>query len=195
MAPTASTTRLPPANSGHEVLSGPSAGSYDVSKQSPMPLTDLDMIARFATALVCGGAIGLEREWRKMSAGYRTLALVCLGSCIAVVAAVKGGGPDEFSRVAQGIVTGIGFLGAGVIIQHSSPRDVKGLTTAATIWLTAAIGLLAGLGELRLAAVATFMALCVLLSDYVVALIGLPKPDTGPKKSQTSDDATHGDSG
>ncbi len=152
-----------------------------------MPISELDIAWRFAVALVCGGAIGIEREMRNMPTGFRTLALVCLGSCVAVVAAVKGGGSDEFSRVAQGIVTGIGFLGAGVIIQGARVRNVKGLTTAATIWFTAAVGLLAGLGEWRIALIATAMALCVLLFDLVIAW-AMP-PAEKPGKPPNDDDA------
>ena len=78
--------------------------------------TDVDVILRLGTAVVCGGVIGLERDWRNMPTGFRTLAIVCLGSCVAVLAAIKAGDSDGFSRVAQGIVTGIGFLGGGVIV-------------------------------------------------------------------------------
>lgn len=130
-------------------------------------VSDFDLMVRLATAVVCGGAIGFEREFRQLPTGLRTLALVCLGSCIAVIAAIKAGEPDGVSRVAQGVVTGIGFLGAGVILQRRHLRHVKGLTTAAAIWLTAAIGLLCGLGELRIALFATALAGLVLLLDVV----------------------------
>ena len=96
------------------------------------------------------------------------MGLVCLGSCIAVLAAIKAGDSDGFSRVAQGIVTGVGFLGAGVIFQKGETWDVKGLTTAAAIWFTAAVGLLCGLGELRTAAMATLIAVLVLISDIII---------------------------
>ena len=129
--------------------------------------TDLEVLARLSAAVLFGGAIGLERDLRQMPTGFRTLALVCLGSCVAVLAAIKAGDSDGFSRVAQGIVTGIGFLGAGVILQREKLHDVKGLTTAAAIWLTAAIGLLCGLGELVTAAITTALAVCVLLLDIV----------------------------
>lgn len=147
-----------------------------------MPLTELDIVIRFATALICGGAIGLERELRNMPTGFRTMALVCLGSCVSIVAAVKFGGADEFSRVAQGIVTGIGFLGAGVIVQGANLRNVKGLTTAAAIWFTAAIGLLAGIGEWRSAFIATAMALCVLLFDVVISWLMPPSDKSNDAK-------------
>ena len=130
--------------------------------------TDLETVARLAMAVACGGAIGLERDLRRMPTGLRTLALVCLGSCVAVLAAIKAGDSDGFSRVAQGIITGIGFLGGGVILQKGDFRDVKGLTTATAIWFTAAVGLLCGLGELKIAAIATAFALAVLLADTVI---------------------------
>lgn len=140
--------------------------------------TDLETLARLGTALFCGGIIGLERDYREMPTGFRTMGLVCLGSCIAVLAAVKAGDSDGFSRVAQGIVTGVGFLGAGVIFQKGETWDVKGLTTAAAIWYTAALGLLCGLGELKIAAMATVIAVLVLISDTFIdkAFARLRKP-------------------
>ncbi len=129
---------------------------------------DIDVFMRLGAAALCGGAIGLERDFRRMPTGLRTLALVCLGSTVAVIAAIKAGDSDGFSRVAQGIITGIGFLGGGVILQKKDFREVKGLTTATAIWCTAAIGLLCGLGEIKLALIATGMALVVLVADNVI---------------------------
>jgi putative Mg2+ transporter-C (MgtC) family protein len=129
-------------------------------------ISDFDIFLQFLTAILCGGAIGLERDLRRMPTGFRTMAIVCLGACLAAVAGVRHGDTDGFSRIAQGVVTGIGFLGAGVILQHDKIRHVKGLTTAATIWLTAAIGLMCGIGELKLAIIATVLAIVVLLLDY-----------------------------
>ncbi len=146
--------------------------------------TDLDVILRLGTAVLCGGVIGLERDWRNMPTGFRTLSIVCLGSCVAVVAAIKAGDSDGFSRVAQGIVTGIGFLGGGVIVQTGRIKDVKGLTTAAAIWLTAALGLLCGVGELVLALGVTALAVAVLLLDNVLQTWRskrAPKPERDDK--------------
>lgn len=117
--------------------------------------------------MVCAGAIGLERDRRHMPTGFRTLGLVGLGACAAVLAALKVGDSDGFSRVAQGVVTGIGFLGAGVILQGQRLRDVKGLTTAAAIWLSAAVGLLCGAGQFTLAIVTTVLAVALLLADVL----------------------------
>jgi putative Mg2+ transporter-C (MgtC) family protein len=127
--------------------------------------SDAEVILRLVTAVLCGGAIGLERDINRRPTGFRTLSLVSLGSSIAVLAAIKSGDSDGFSRVAQGIVTGIGFLGAGVILQGPSLHKVKGLTTAAAIWVTATIGLLCGLGELVTAITATAVAIVILLLD------------------------------
>ncbi len=143
---------------------------------------DIDMMIRMASALACGAAIGLERDWRRLPTGYRTLALVCLGSCVAVIAALKAGDSDGFSRVAQGVVTGIGFLGGGVILQKGNIRDVKGLTTAAAIWLTAGIGLLCGIGELKMALFATALAVTILMLNRVFP----------PDKTPTGEDEKQG---
>jgi len=145
---------------------------------------DIEIMIRMASALACGAAIGLERDWRRLPTGYRTLALVCLGSCVAVIAALKAGDSDGFSRVAQGVVTGIGFLGAGVILQKGNIRDVKGLTTAAAIWLTAGIGLLCGIGELKMALFATALAVAVLMLNRIFP------PDKQPSDHDDNDGDT-----
>ena len=125
-----------------------------------------DIFLRLIASILCGGAIGLERDLRRLPTGFRTMAIVCLGACVAGVVGLKSGDAAAFSRVAQGVVTGIGFLGAGIILQRDDIRYVKGLTTAASIWLTASIGLLCGLGEIKVAAVATALAIGVLLLDW-----------------------------
>lgn len=152
---------------------------------------EFDTMSRLGAAVLFGGVIGLERDLRRMPTGLRTLALVCLGSCVAVLAAIKAADSDGFSRVAQGIVTGIGFLGGGVILQKGDLRDVKGLTTATAIWFTAAVGLLCGLGELKTAAFATFLALLLLAADLILDPLlgkkhGKPAPHPDDKKSGRS---------
>lgn len=106
---------------------------------------------RLFVAVVLGGLLGLNRELHGKPAGFRTHGLVCLGAAAATVAALyspEGApvDPNATSRVAQGILTGIGFLGAGVIL-HNPPGHVSGLTTAATVWIAAVIGFVAGLGS------------------------------------------------
>jgi putative Mg2+ transporter-C (MgtC) family protein len=107
-------------------------------------------IAHIAAALAAGGAIGLERTFHGRAAGFRTYALVCMGSAMAVMIAVYPGdwlsaganNTGDLTRIVQGILTGIGFLGAGVIVKYGF--SVRGLTTAASIWTTAVIGVLIG---------------------------------------------------
>ncbi len=100
-------------------------------------------------AFVCGALIGLNREFHRKPAGFRTFALVSLGSALVVIAMEGRGGPDSISRVIQGLLTGIGFLGAGVIFRREAPNKVSGLTTAAAIWLTAGLGASAGHGPVQ----------------------------------------------
>ena len=104
----------------------------------------LDIILRLGSAMVIGSLIGLNRELHHKSTGIRTLGLVALGSAIAVLAVAKD--PDaDASRVIQGVITGVGFLGAGVILHGPTGVQVQGLTTAAAIWITACLGVLCGL--------------------------------------------------
>ena len=121
-------------------------------------------------ALVAGALVGIERSYHGRAAGMRTYALVCLGSTLAIVAAVDphfwtpgtaiGASDAGVTRVIQGIVTGIGFLGAGVIVKEG--LSVRGLTTAASIWVTSGIGILIGAGFYFTATVATFLTLATL---------------------------------
>jgi putative Mg2+ transporter-C (MgtC) family protein len=129
----------------------------------------LDIVLRLAAALVAGGAIGIERSLRGRPAGFRTHALVCLASSLLMLLTVYQhewfpGDADSIrldpQRMAQGIMTGIGFLGAGVIFREGT--SVRGLTTAASVWITAAIGIIVGSGLYYPAAVATVLTLGVL---------------------------------
>ncbi|HML29514.1 MAG TPA: MgtC/SapB family protein [Hyphomicrobium sp.] len=141
------------------------------------PLDYYEIVWRMVAAVLCGGVIGLERDLRRMPTGFRTMAIVSLGACVAALAGERTGDAAAFSRIAQGVVTGIGFLGAGVILQRGEKiRNVKGLTTAAAIWLTAAIGLMCGLGELKLAVAASTLAIAVLVLDFLGSRLW-PKPD------------------
>jgi putative Mg2+ transporter-C (MgtC) family protein len=104
-------------------------------------------VAVMVVAIVCGLIIGLERESRGKAAGARTLVLICLGSAIfAKLSEMMAGVYGDPSRIAAQIVTGIGFLGAGAILQQNKRGYVAGLTTAATIWVTAAVGIVIGAG-------------------------------------------------
>jgi len=119
---------------------------------------------RLLLAAVLGGVLGYEREYKGKAAGLRTHMLVSLGAALFVLVPLEGGMPlADLSRVMQGIITGIGFLGAGTILKGNSIQDVKGLTTAAGIWLTAAIGVAAGLGHEATAVLTTCFALVIFL--------------------------------
>jgi putative Mg2+ transporter-C (MgtC) family protein len=100
----------------------------------------LDVFFRLGAAVLAGAIIGFDREIRDKPAGLRTLTLVSLGSAVFVLTALGGGTADSTSRVIQGIITGVGFLGAGTIIRGRDEQSVRGLTTAASVWLAAAIG-------------------------------------------------------
>lgn len=121
--------------------------------------TDLVCIA---LAVLCGGAIGLEREIRGKAAGLRTNVLICLGAAVFTVISEKmAGSGDSVTRIAAQIVTGVGFLGAGAVIQDRG--GVHGLTTAATIWLVASIGMACGIRLYSLAIIVTCVSLMILL--------------------------------
>lgn len=118
-----------------------------------------EIVLRLAVAAVAGLAIGFEREQREAAAGLRTVALVSSGSAILVLSAIFAA-PGEAVRMAAGVATGVGFLGAGTILRERG--EVIGLTTAATVWVAAAIGIAAALGAYALAALGTALTLLVL---------------------------------
>ncbi len=123
------------------------------------------VIIRLFMAALLGGILGFEREQRGKAAGIKTHMLVAIGSALFVLVPLQAGISDaEMSRVMQGIITGIGFLGAGAILKGHNEKDLKGLTTAAGIWVTAAIGVAAGLGRESLAILCTVFSLVVLLA-------------------------------
>jgi putative Mg2+ transporter-C (MgtC) family protein len=126
---------------------------------TPTPLSEAFL--RLALAAVLGGAIGLEREYRHKPAGLRTNMLIALGSALFSILSVElGSGAGSPDRIAAQVVTGIGFLGAGAILRTGD--HIHGLTTAATIWVNAAIGMAAGLGSYTVATVASVITLLVL---------------------------------
>lgn len=124
---------------------------------------------RLLAATLLGAVVGYEREQTGKSAGLRTHMLVAVSSAMFVLAPLEAGmSASDVSRIIQGIATGIGFIGAGSILKVTSDREIQGLTTAAGIWLTAAVGLAAGLGRLGLAAIGVALAWIIL---YIVARI------------------------
>lgn len=121
----------------------------------------LDLLASLLVAVLLGGAVGLERELRGKAAGLRTNILICLGATLFTHLSIHIAGPNgDPGRIAAQIVTGIGFLGAGTILH--SRGTITGLTSAATIWLVAAIGVAIGVGATYEAAGATLLSLIVL---------------------------------
>jgi len=126
------------------------------------------MVLRLLLAAAIGAAIGFQRERAGKPAGLRTHILICLGSALFTVASIHGFGASvDPSRVAAGIVVGIGFLGAGAIIRRER-GTVEGLTTAASIWAIAAIGLAAGAGLYIISAVSATLVLIVLLLPHPI---------------------------
>ncbi|HLM01030.1 MAG TPA: MgtC/SapB family protein [Pyrinomonadaceae bacterium] len=121
------------------------------------------IIIRLIAATLLGAAIGFQRERVGKPAGLRTHILVTLGTTVFVLACSGYGmSSDGLSRVIQGIVTGIGFIGAGSILKLNEERDIQGLTTAAGVWMASAIGVAVGLGALGLAILGTILTLVIL---------------------------------
>jgi putative Mg2+ transporter-C (MgtC) family protein len=121
------------------------------------------LLVRLLLAALLGGVLGYEREHKGKAAGVRTHMLVAMGAALFVLVPQQGGMQiADMSRVIQGVVAGIGFLGAGAIIKNHSEENVQGLTTAAGVWMTAAIGVACGLGRESTAVLGTLLALVVL---------------------------------
>jgi putative Mg2+ transporter-C (MgtC) family protein len=134
-------------------------------------LTDTRQVARvvirLVVAMLLGAIVGIQREQTGKPAGLRTHMLVALGAALFVLASVEFGMTSaDLSRVIQGLATGIGFIGGGAILKLSAEREIQGLTTAAGIWMTAAIGVAVGLGRIVVA------LLSVLLTWFILAVMG-----------------------
>jgi putative Mg2+ transporter-C (MgtC) family protein len=120
------------------------------------------IVVRLLTATVLGGMLGLERESKGRAAGLKTHMLVSIGSALFVMAPLLSGiSPGDVTRVMQGIVSGIGFLGAGAIIKLERDERIEGLTTAAGIWMVSAVGMAAGMGMEVMALATTLIGLAV----------------------------------
>jgi len=140
-----------------------------------MEVVDLDLgdiFLRLLAATGAGGVVGLNRDLADKPIGVRTLALVSLGAATVSAAGIQVQGlaenPDALSRVVQGIIqgvmAGISFIGAGVILRNVATRNVEGLTTAATVWVSAALGIACGLGAWRTIAIAIPLTLVMLFA-------------------------------
>ncbi|MGN7787013.1 MgtC/SapB family protein [Niabella sp. 22666] len=131
---------------------------------------DYELLSRLLLAALWGGIVGAEREYRSKSAGFRTIIMISMGSCFFTMMSTLIGGGSNPDRIASNIVTGIGFLGAGVIFRGDN--RVNGITTAATIWAVAAVGMGIGAGYYFVAACASFLILFVLAAlPYIEKLI------------------------
>ena len=145
-----------------------------------------EIILRLGVATLAGAAIGLNRDLHGKPIGLRTLGLVGLATAMIVLASNQSAAPARFSdatsRVIQGILTGIGFLGAGVIVRAEQPFRIRGLTSAACTWLTACIGIMCGTGQWRVVAVGLVITFAILVAGGRVerrlhrALGGRPDP-------------------
>ncbi len=117
------------------------------------------LIIRLLVAMIIGAVVGIQRERTGKPAGLRTHMLVSMGAALFVIAPIElGMNPDGLSRIIQGIVTGIGFIGGGAILKLVNEREIEGLTTAAGIFLTAAAGVAVGLGRIGLAVISMVLA-------------------------------------
>lgn len=147
------------------------------------------IVVRLTAAAVLGGLLGWEREHAGKAAGVRTHMLVAMGAALFVLVAQQAGiSAGDNSRVLQGIVAGVGFLGAGTILKGDAEGQVKGLTTAAGIWLTAAIGVAAGMGLESTAVLSTALALVVLWAIPAVQTLvaRTAQPKNAPQATQRS---------
>jgi putative Mg2+ transporter-C (MgtC) family protein len=117
-------------------------------------------ILKLLLAVAAGALVGVEREYRDKAAGFRTLIFICAGACLFTILSAKFAPNSDPNRIAANIVTGVGFLGAGVILRNGA--KVIGLTTAATIWLVAAVGMAIGGGEYLISGVMVLIAMIVL---------------------------------
>jgi putative Mg2+ transporter-C (MgtC) family protein len=153
---------------------------------------DITITLRLAAALAAGAVLGINRDLKRKPAGVRTHALVSIGSAVVIMAALAiGGTADSVSRVLQGLITGIGFIGAGVIIHHERARRIEGLTTAASIWVAAGLGAACGAGLLALVALAIVAAMIVLLAGGPFERAferRFLKPEDARPESEESDD-------
>jgi putative Mg2+ transporter-C (MgtC) family protein len=157
-----------------------------------------DIILRLGVAALAGGALGLNRDLHGKPVGVRTLGLVSIATAMIVVMVDptgKGAFTDAGSRVVQGVLTGIGFLGAGVIFHAERHFRVRGLTSAACVWLTACVGILCGAGQWRIVIVALVITFLVLIFGGRVeralhhALGGKGDPAPVPMDAAQSSDA------
>lgn len=124
-------------------------------------VSDIEVIIRFCLALLWGAVVGAEREYRGKAAGFRTTIMISIGACFFTMMSIAIGTPGNPDRIASNIITGIGFLGAGVIFRGES--RINGITTAATIWAVAAVGMGIGAGYYFASGCASILILFILV--------------------------------
>lgn len=147
----------------------------------------LSLLGRASLAALLGFAIGLEREFRGKSAGDRTFALLAFAAAAVTAIGAELLGPDGASRVIQGVVTGVGFLGAGLIFRRA-PGDVQGLTTAASSWAATAIGTVVGIGGYVAATFGAALVLVILELDRIPLLRKIREQAESAGPSHRSDE-------
>jgi putative Mg2+ transporter-C (MgtC) family protein len=149
------------------------------------------VLIRLSVATLVGCAIGLNRELYGKPAGMRTHGLVALGAALITLASLDlaGKDPSAVLRTIQGIMAGIGFLGAGVILRDDSTHSVHGLTTAASIWVVAALGIACGAGQWAISTIAAALTLILLILgeklEEKLRLKNCPPPESRPSRGQT----------
>lgn len=153
---------------------------------------DVEALLRLLMAAACGMLIGINRDLRGKPTGMRTLGLVCMGAALISLTAVRvdgmAGHPDAMSRVVQGILqgvmTGIGFLGAGVVLRNYRHLEIHGLTTAATVWVTAALGVACALATWHLIILALVVTLVLLAVVLPLERVLESKADMQPRRGE-----------
>ncbi len=153
-------------------------------------ITDFQIIVRLTLSVILSGFVGLERQWHRRTAGLRTHILVCLGSCLIMLTSLhvfdiyKNQTTLDPTRIAAGVITGIGFLGAGAIINQR--EGIKGLTTAASIWVVSGLGLAVGCGFFTAAIFTTLLTLITLfLLRYIEGMM-FGKPQDSDKGGENN---------
>jgi putative Mg2+ transporter-C (MgtC) family protein len=167
------------------------AARFTAIQRTAMQLELRDVVIRLFAAAVAGGLIGLNRDLVQKPMGVRTLGLVSLGAATAALAAIQAPGmaenSDAMSRVVQGVIqgvmAGISFIGAGVILRDPAARTVDGLTTAATVWVSAALGIACALGAWVTAILATTITLVLLFAGMRLERLFGPRQDTPKDRS------------
>jgi putative Mg2+ transporter-C (MgtC) family protein len=150
------------------------------------------IVLRLALAALLGGLLGIEREAKGKAAGVRTHMMVAMGAAMFVLASLQFDiQPADMSRVLQGVIAGVGFLGAGTILKGDAESQVKGLTTAAGIWMTAAIGVAAGMGKEATAVLATLLTLAIMASLPLITAL-FERDTTEPRRLRSPHDRERG---